>query len=101
MRPAWSSKLRARGGIWPMLFSAAVGVVGMQILAMLAKGPDDEAWVDAVYRYRADAIPACELLAGPAQRPRAESDMGWARLSGLDTATAADGRCRSQGGVVM
>lgn len=101
MRPASSSKLRARGCFWAMLFIAAVGSVGMQTLAMLARGAGDDAWVEAVYRFHEDALPSCEQLAGRAQLLPADGDVHWARLAGLEASTAVDGRCRSEGRVVM
>ena len=94
MRPAWSSKLRARGGFVVMFFIAAVGSVGMQTLAMLARGSGDEAWVQAVYRFRADAMPSCEQLAGRAHGTAEEGELAWARLGGLGASATVDGRCR-------
>lgn len=101
MRPASSSKLHARSGFWAMLFIAVVGSLGMQTLAMLSKGAGDEAWVDAVYRYDPDAVPSCEQFAGRAQWLLTESDVDWARLAGLEASATVDGRCRSEGRVVM
>lgn len=101
MRPASSSKLRARGGFWVMLCVAAVGSIGMQTLTMLAKQTGDEAWVDAVYRFNTDAIPSCELLAGRAQSTPGEGDVNWARLGGLGSAITVDGRCRLETRLVI
>lgn len=101
MRPAFSNKPRARACFWAMLFIAAVGSVGMQTLALLARGAGDDAWVDAVYRFDEDALPSCEQLAGRAQLLLADRDLSWARLAGLEASTAVDGRCRSEGRVVM
>lgn len=101
MRPAWSSKLRARGGFWMMLCVAALGSIGMQTLAMLARQNGDEAWVNAVYRFHTDAIPSCEQLAGRARSTPGEDDVDWARLGGLGSATTVDGRCRLEARLVI
>lgn len=94
MRPGCSSKRRAHGGFRVMGVIAAVGVAGLQLMTMLAKGSGDEAWIDAVYRFRTDAIPSCEQLAGRARMRPAEGSIEWARLDGLGASTTIDGRCR-------
>lgn len=84
-----------------MLLIAALGSLGMQTLALLNKGAGDDAWVNAVYRFREDALPSCAQLAGRAQWLLTESEVDWARLAGLEALTPVDGRCRSEGRVVM
>ncbi len=96
MRPGWSSKLRVRGSLVAMFFIVAVGSAGMHGLALLARSAGDEAWVDAVYRFRPDAVPSCEQLAGRAHLPRADADLRWARLGELAESTTVDGRCRME-----
>jgi hypothetical protein len=101
MRPAWSSKLHARGGFWAMLFIAAVGSVGLQALALSARASGDDAWVDAVYHFRSDTLPSCEQLAGRPQLPLSEGNVDWVRLGGLGASTTIDGRCQFDERVAM
>lgn len=100
MRPIWSSKLRARSGFWLMLAIAAIGSTGLQLLALQLRGPPDDALVDAVYRYRADALPACEQLLGRSPLALPPHEVEWVRMSGLPPVTS-DGKCRAEARLVL
>lgn len=66
----------------------------MQLLALLAAGDRDDAFMPAVYRYQPDATPVCEQLLGRQLLVLPQQAVDWVRLSGLMPPAATDGRCR-------